>query len=125
VFLVRILTDETVFATLAVASAEEDKYGHVQGVLPSTLEAIVRLRSALFSLESELLAKSSALGKSTESAQAEVRQLVGESTTGKSRLGSTRTTLTSSVRKGSAENRRAIWQEFTSFQDASRRREST
>jgi len=76
----------SVFATLAVASTTEDRYGHVQGVLPSTLEAIVRFRSALFGLESELLSRASAMGKSTEAAQAETRLLLGQSFTGKFRL---------------------------------------
>jgi hypothetical protein len=46
--------DTLVLATLVVASADEDKYGFVQAVLPATLEALVRVRVAALALGAEL-----------------------------------------------------------------------
>ncbi len=66
-----------VFATLAVASTEEDTYGHVQQVLPATLEAIVRFRSSVASFESELVAQSVLLGRGQGAAVAEVQIRLG------------------------------------------------
>jgi hypothetical protein len=73
---------------LAVASADEDKYGFVQTVLPATLEAIVRYRSALINLESELLAQCQMLGRGGESAAGQVKAVVGEQVSGESHLSS-------------------------------------
>lgn len=55
---------------LSVASLEEDTYGHVQHVLPATMEAIVRFRFNIVSLESELLAQASGLGRPGQAAAA-------------------------------------------------------
>lgn len=76
--------DRAVFVTLVVASADEDKYGFVQSVLPATLEAIVRYRSALITLESELLAQCQTLGRGGEPAAIEVKRLLGEQIQGES-----------------------------------------
>jgi hypothetical protein len=46
--------------------------------MPATLEAIVRYRSALLSLESELLARARTIGRGGEPAATEVRRLIGE-----------------------------------------------
>lgn len=51
-----------VLATLAVASIEEDTYGQVQNLLPGTLEAIIRFRSAIVSLGSEMLGQANMMG---------------------------------------------------------------
>lgn len=61
---------------LSVASLEEDTYGHVQHVLPATMEAIVRFRSGIVSLEAELVAQASALGKSSQTAAAQVKEIL-------------------------------------------------
>lgn len=61
---------------LSVASLEEDVYGHVQHVLPATLEAIIRFRSGIVALESELLAQASALGKPGNAAAAHVKEIL-------------------------------------------------
>lgn len=66
----------TVFATLAVSSIEEDTYGYVQQVLPATMEAIVRYRSALVSLQNELVMAASSLGPSSAAGAEESRLLV-------------------------------------------------
>lgn len=58
--------DKTVLTNLSIASLEEDRYGYVQQVLPSTLEVIIRHRSALMSFQSELIARSAVLGSSAD-----------------------------------------------------------
>lgn len=63
-----------VFAVLCVASLEEDVYGHVQHVLPATLEAIIRFRSSIVSLESELLAQANTIGRPGQVAATQVKQ---------------------------------------------------
>jgi hypothetical protein len=64
------------FTTLAVASIDEDTYGYVQHLLPGTMEAIVRFRSAVISLENELLGRTSSLGRAEAAAAAEVKRLL-------------------------------------------------
>lgn len=71
-----------VIATLTVASAEEDTYGHVQQVLPATLEAIIRFRSTVASFQSELLAQSALLGRGQAAAQSEVIRRCGPTSIG-------------------------------------------
>jgi nucleoporin NDC1 len=66
----------TVFATLAVSSIEEDTYGYVQQVLPATMEAIVRYRSALVSLQNELVMAASSLGPSSAAGAEEAKLLL-------------------------------------------------
>jgi nucleoporin NDC1 len=61
---------------LSVASLEEDTYGHVQHVLPATLEAIVRFRSSIVALESELLAQAGSLGKPSQVAGDQVKEIL-------------------------------------------------
>ncbi|ORY31431.1 nucleoporin protein Ndc1-Nup [Naematelia encephala] len=63
---IRLIVD--IFATLAVASIEEDTYGQVQHLLPSVLEAIVRVRSAALQLEASLSAQATLLGRAQDSA---------------------------------------------------------
>ncbi|KAK4686253.1 nucleoporin NDC1, partial [Tremellales sp. Uapishka_1] len=48
-----------ILINVSVASIEEDTYGHVQQVLPATLEAILRFRSAIRSFSSELASRTS------------------------------------------------------------------
>ncbi|GMK57371.1 hypothetical protein CspeluHIS016_0402050 [Cutaneotrichosporon spelunceum] len=43
-----------ILATFCVAAYDEDEYGHIQAVLPSTLEALVRVRSAALDLGADL-----------------------------------------------------------------------
>ncbi|CAK9784342.1 hypothetical protein CC85DRAFT_284830 [Cutaneotrichosporon oleaginosum] len=43
-----------ILATLSVAAYDEDEYGYVQAVLPSTLEALVRVRGAALALSADL-----------------------------------------------------------------------
>ena len=72
-----VLRPDAVFATLAVASTEEDTYGHVQQVLPATLEAIIRFRSSLVSFENELLGQATLLGRAQGAAGNEVKRQLG------------------------------------------------
>ncbi|OCF30604.1 hypothetical protein I316_07732 [Kwoniella heveanensis BCC8398] len=46
-----------IVTTLSIASIEEDTYGHVQQVLPASLEGIVRIRAALGFVEARLNAQ--------------------------------------------------------------------
>ena len=62
------IADPSVLATLAVASADEDSYGHVQQVLPATLEAFVRLRSSAIGLEKELVTRAVSVGRGEKTA---------------------------------------------------------
>jgi hypothetical protein len=73
-----------VFVVLSVASLEEDTYGHVQHVLPATMEAIVRFRSGIVSLESELLAQASSLGKPGQNAASQVKEVLSSYITSES-----------------------------------------
>jgi hypothetical protein len=66
-----------------VASLEEDTYGHVQHILPATLEAIVRFRGSIVALESELLAQTGALGKPGQVASEQVKEILSSYTGGK------------------------------------------
>jgi len=61
---------------LSVASLEEDTYGHVQHVLPATLEAIIRFRSSIVALESELLAQAGSLGRPSQVAGDQVKEVL-------------------------------------------------
>jgi hypothetical protein len=70
------LTSVLVLATLAVASIEEDTYGHVQHVLPVILESIVRIRSSILSFQSEALGQATLLGRSQDSAIEGIRGLI-------------------------------------------------
>lgn len=65
-----------IFATLTVASAEEDTYGHVQQVLPATLEAMVLMHRALSNLESEVAAQAQSMGRSGKIAVQEAKVLL-------------------------------------------------
>ncbi|ORX40202.1 nucleoporin protein Ndc1-Nup [Kockovaella imperatae] len=60
-----------ILTTLMVASAEEDLYGHVQQVLPATLEAFVRLRSTAIGFEKELAARASSVNRGEKTATEE------------------------------------------------------
>ncbi|WWD18367.1 hypothetical protein CI109_102817 [Kwoniella shandongensis] len=66
-----------IITTLAVASIEEDTYGHVQQVLPATLEAIIRFRSAILGLESQLSYQAGVLGGAQGGATAQVQNELG------------------------------------------------
>ncbi|KAK8858480.1 hypothetical protein IAR55_002707 [Kwoniella newhampshirensis] len=66
-----------VITTLAVASIDEDTYGHVQQVLPATLEAIVRFRSAIIGLENQLVGQARLLGSAQGGAVGEVQAELG------------------------------------------------
>ncbi|WRT67649.1 uncharacterized protein IL334_004621 [Kwoniella shivajii] len=61
-----------IMTTLAIASIEEDTYGYIQQVLPASLEAIVRLRSSIMSLEARLSYQAGILGQGREGAIREV-----------------------------------------------------
>ena len=69
---------------LCVASLEEDVYGHVQHVLPATLEAIIRFRSGIVSLESELLSQASSIGRPGQAAATSVKQTLSSYISGQS-----------------------------------------
>lgn len=56
--------------TLTVASADEDTYGYVQAVLPSVLEAFVRVRDGVNALQTQLIPLSAKVG---QDADADVR----------------------------------------------------
>ncbi|WVQ96832.1 hypothetical protein IAU59_003939 [Kwoniella sp. CBS 9459] len=66
-----------IIATLAVASIEEDTYGHVQQVLPASLEAIVRIRGALSMVEARLSGQAGILPGGRDGAVAIVSDQVG------------------------------------------------
>jgi len=68
---------------LSVASLEEDTYGHVQHVLPATLEAMVRFRGSIVALESELLAQAGSLGKPGQVAGEQVKEILSSYIGGK------------------------------------------
>lgn len=68
--------DGAVFVVLSVASLEEDIYGHVQHVLPATLEAIIRFRGSIVALESELLAQAGTIGKPGQVAGEQVKEIL-------------------------------------------------
>ena len=68
--------DSAVFVVLSVASLEEDIYGHVQHVLPATLEAIIRFRGSIVALESELLAQAGTIGKPGQVAGEQVKEIL-------------------------------------------------
>jgi hypothetical protein len=68
---------------LSVASLEEDTYGHVQHVLPTTLEAIVRFRRSIIALESELLAQAGGLGRPSQVASGQVKEIISSYIRGK------------------------------------------
>jgi nucleoporin NDC1 len=76
-------TDEIVFVVLSVASLEEDTYGHVQHVLPATLEAMVRFRGSIVALESELLAQAGTIGKPGQVAGQQVKEILSSYIGGK------------------------------------------
>lgn len=59
-----------------MSSIEEDTYGYVQQVLPATMEAIVRYRSALLSLQNELVMAASSLGPSSAAGAEEAKLLL-------------------------------------------------
>ncbi|ODN95784.1 hypothetical protein L198_04402 [Cryptococcus wingfieldii CBS 7118] len=67
-----------IMVLLAGASIQEDTYGNVQQVLPSTLEAIVRFRDAVKLFELELVGKARVLGPAQESGLGEIKESLGE-----------------------------------------------
>ncbi|ODN74534.1 hypothetical protein L202_06907 [Cryptococcus amylolentus CBS 6039] len=67
-----------IMVLLAGASIQEDTYGNVQQVLPSTLEAIVRFRDAVKLFELELVGKARVLGPAQESGLEEIKESLGE-----------------------------------------------
>ena len=73
------LTSYLVLATLTVASAEEDTFGYVQQLLPATLEALVRLRSAALAFETELVSRASLMRGMEKGASAQAKTSVGQS----------------------------------------------
>nr|XP_019012623.1 uncharacterized protein I206_02118 [Kwoniella pini CBS 10737]OCF51404.1 hypothetical protein I206_02118 [Kwoniella pini CBS 10737] len=66
-----------IITTLTLASVEEDTYGYVQQVLPASLEAIVRVRTSIISLEGRLSYEAAVLGQGQECAIAEIRKELG------------------------------------------------
>ncbi|WVQ72857.1 hypothetical protein IAR50_002418 [Cryptococcus sp. DSM 104548] len=67
-----------IMVLLAGASIQEDTYGIVQQVLPSTLEAIVRFRDAVKLFELELVGKARVLEAAQESGLEEIKESLGE-----------------------------------------------
>ncbi|WVF69334.1 hypothetical protein IAT40_004110 [Kwoniella sp. CBS 6097] len=66
-----------IFTTLAIASIEEDTYGHVQQVLPASLEAIVRIRATLGMVEARLSGQAGILPGGRDGAVAIISERVG------------------------------------------------
>ncbi|WWC88802.1 uncharacterized protein L201_003715 [Kwoniella dendrophila CBS 6074] len=70
----RIIEVVTIFA---VSSIEEDTYGYVQHLLSASLEAIVRVRSSIISLEGRLMGQAGLLGQAREGAAGEIGREMG------------------------------------------------
>nr|XP_019045790.1 hypothetical protein I302_06181 [Kwoniella bestiolae CBS 10118]OCF24720.1 hypothetical protein I302_06181 [Kwoniella bestiolae CBS 10118] len=66
-----------IMTTLAIASIEEDTYGYVQQVLPASLEAIIRVRASIMSLEARLVGQAGVLGQGRDGAVGEIGRELG------------------------------------------------